>query len=191
MSLTYPDPVAATRALDDRPLASEAAVAGREPYTPVYARSGKARNGRKSVRTWMILAPVGALVLIGGAVAMIIGGEASPADAPLPMAAVPMVAPLQAGPAAPRDVAPSPVIATPVARAPAARVATQARASVPTSRSRPQAAVAVAPVEPAPVPAPTGPQPYLSVTEAPAVTAAPPPPTPVLPPEAVTGPPLD
>ena len=91
MSITYPDHIVV-----DRPVPSNAGtganpVVDSAPYTPVYARSGKARNGRKAVKTWMILAPIGALVLIGGGVAMAMGGEtAEPLDAPVAMASMPV-----------------------------------------------------------------------------------------------------
>ena len=76
MSITYPDHIVV-----DRPVAASAIAAtpspDNAPYTPVYARSGKARNGRKAVKTWMILVPIGAVVMIGGGVAMAIGGRSS------------------------------------------------------------------------------------------------------------------
>ena len=37
-------------------------------FVPRYAR---ARRAKKGVRTWMILAPIGALVLIGGGAAIV------------------------------------------------------------------------------------------------------------------------
>ncbi|MDI1282657.1 hypothetical protein [Brevundimonas sp.] len=190
MSITYPDHIAVNGSLATAPTP----VAESAPYTPVYARSGKARNGRKAVKTWMILVPIGAVVLIGGAVAMAIGGEASEPLGALvaveaPVVAVPIVAePLtDTAPAALVPAAPSATVteATPVVR------------PVAVSRSRtsmvpPRAAVTpvVAPAEPAPMPA--GPQPYLSVAEpAVGVAPSPPTPTPVLPSETLTGPPID
>ena len=41
-----------------------------EAYVPVYARSG-ARKSNKPLKTWMILAPLGVLVLGGAAAAML------------------------------------------------------------------------------------------------------------------------
>lgn len=41
-------------------------------FVPRYARTTKSK---KSVKTWMILAPIGAVVLLGSGVAMMMGGE--------------------------------------------------------------------------------------------------------------------
>lgn len=191
MSITYPDHIIA-----DRPVASNGVVgttpaAESAPYTPVYARSGKARNGRKAVKTWMILAPIGAVVLIGGGVAMAIGGDTSaPLGAPVPVESTPLAA-LPAADVAPvAAVAPVAVeTAAPIAPTRVARQATETRSLTPTARPRAEAAAVVAPAEPAPPPA--GPQPYVSATEPAAATVAPAAPTPVLPPETVTGAPID
>lgn len=188
MSITYPDHVAVNRptALAPTPTAESA------PYTPVYARSGKARNGRKAVKTWMILAPIGAVVLIGGAVAMAIGGQASePLGAPVSVEPTVMAAPIMAVPLT--DTAPAALVppAPPVAVAettPEVRPAALPRSRTSMVSTRAAVTPVVAPAEPAPTPA--GPQPYLSVA-GPAVVVAPSPPTPVLPPETVTGPPID
>ena len=179
MSITYPDHI-----MVDRPVASSAGagtapVVESAPYTPVYARSGKARNGRKAVKTWMILAPIGALVLIGGGVAMAIGGEAS---APLATAPMPFVAPMVP------ETAPL-ALATAVPPEPVARRVAETRSRSPVVRPRVEAGPVVAPVETAPTPA--GPRPYVSAAEPAAATISPPAPTPVLPPETVTGPPID
>lgn len=189
MSITYPDHIAS-----DRPLAGNtvgtASVAESVPYTPVYARSGKARNGRKAVRTWMILAPIGALVLIGGGVAISMGGEASaPLGAPVPVETLPPARPV--APEAAPMAAPTPAVAaaaTQAAPVPVARPAVETRSRAAVVRPRVVAEPVVAAVEPAPPPA--GPQPYLAAAE-PAATAAPAPSTPVLPPETVTGSPID
>ncbi|WP_339914758.1 hypothetical protein [uncultured Brevundimonas sp.] len=186
MTITYTDHEIPSHPYGGRVVADTAAVVDREPYTPVYARSGKARNGRKAVKTWMILAPVGAVVLIGGAAAMMMGGETtSSLGAPVPVAAPPAALPT------PEAVAPlsteAPVKTVIAAPAPAARPA--ARTATPFARVRPAAVVSVAPAEPAPVPA--GPQPYLSGTATPAATSLPPQSVPVLPPEPITSPPLD
>ena len=55
MSVTYTDQV---RPATPRP----GARVDSEAYVPVYARSG-ARSSNKPVKTWMILAPLGVLVL--------------------------------------------------------------------------------------------------------------------------------
>ncbi|WP_339933432.1 hypothetical protein [uncultured Brevundimonas sp.] len=189
MSITYPDHIVADRPVAGNATAGTAPVAESAPYTPVYARSGKARNGRKAVKTWMILAPVGALVLIGGGVAMAIGGNTSePLVAPVPIESMPAAAPVVAetAPSAVATPAPAQAIAQ-TAPAPVARQAAEPRNRAPAVRPRVEAAPVVAPVET--VAPPAGPQPYLSAAEP--AAAAPAPPTPVLPPETVTGPPID
>ena len=54
-------------------------------FVPRYARTTKSK---KSVKTWMILAPIGAVVLLGSGVAMMMGGEqaapAQPAETAVP-----------------------------------------------------------------------------------------------------------
>ncbi|HZV83954.1 MAG TPA: hypothetical protein VFF48_03115 [Brevundimonas sp.] len=129
-----------------------------EPFVPVYARRGKAaRRGGGQVRTWMILAPVGLLVLGGATVAMMMSGEervAAPlaeTSTPLPATtalaatlptALPVIespAPVEAAPAAVRK-APTPV--------PARRAAT--------TRPEPVAALTATPAStPAPATSPT------------------------------------
>lgn len=172
MSVTYTDQV--------RPAAARV---DSEAYVPVYARSG-ARTSNKPVKTWMILAPLGVLMVGGAAAAMLMQpGEATapaaieaapappaamtpPEVSPLTAATIPMETPagLTTAPIPPSDVVPTERrSALPVAPARSARVA-------------PRAAPAVAPVE---APVPTGPQPYLSV--APQVAPAPAPAT-VIPP---------
>ena len=62
MSVTYPDPL---KPYGDRvEVNPNADGASDEPFVPVYARTGKStrRNGGK-IKTWMILTPVGILVL--------------------------------------------------------------------------------------------------------------------------------
>ena len=189
MSVTYPDHIAVDRPVTAHPVSVGTADVDSAPYTTVYARSGKARTGRKAVKTWMILAPIGAVVLIGGGVAMAIGGEtADPVSSPGPVQPAPFAAPLDAG------IAPS-ALQTSAAgiEATSAPVATQTaegRRATPALRSV-EAAPAATPVETAPTP--TGPQPYLGADEpvTPALPSAPAPPTPVLPPEAVVSPPGD
>ena len=166
MSVTYTDQV--------RPAAARpAARVDGEAYVPVYARSG-ARKSNKPVKTWMILAPLGVL-LVGGAAAAMLMQPAEPAveeaapfaplaaqlaaseTAPLNAASIPMETPADlttATPIPPAAAAPVERRATPTSADPAPA---QARAA----RVAPRAA-APAPVVEAPV-APTGPQPYLSV----------------------------
>ena len=166
MSVTYTDQV--------RPAAARpAARIDGEAYVPVYARSG-ARKSNKPVKTWMILAPLGVLV-VGGAAAAVLMQPAEPAveeaapfaplaaqlaaseTAPLNTPSIPMETPADlttATPIPPAAAAPVERRATPTSADPAPA---QARAA----RVAPRAA-APAPVVEAPV-APTGPQPYLSV----------------------------
>lgn len=62
-----------------------------DAFVPRYAR---ARRARKGVRTWMILAPIGALVFLGGGAAMIMGGaESQPLVEPEPVS--PLIRPLE------------------------------------------------------------------------------------------------
>lgn len=156
MSVTYTDQI--------RPAAARV---DSEAYVPVYARSG-ARKSNKPVKTWMILAPLGALVVAGAAATMLMQPAAPVVEEPVPFAplaaqlAASEVAPLNA-PSIPMETPaelttavpiPPPAVA-PVERraAPAAR----APAQVQTARAAPAPAAVEAPVEA------TGPQPYLSV----------------------------
>jgi len=172
MTVTYPN---------DRPVADQPhAELNAEPFVPVYARTRKSTRSRKGgVKTWMILAPVGALVLGGVAVAMIVGGgEEAPATPLVEPAATAPVLPAQPllTEAAPLETV-APVVETAPAPAPVVRAApAPARRTAPAAASRPAPAPAPAtreaPVEPA------GPQPYtssLNTTPAtpPAATPAP------------------
>ncbi|HEY0599919.1 MAG TPA: hypothetical protein VGD32_07430, partial [Brevundimonas sp.] len=109
MSVTYPH---------DRPMpqGDHLDSVREEPFVPVYARTRRSARGRKGgLKTWMILAPIGVLVLGAGAAAMMMGGEDS---APAPLAepaATPPVLPAQ-----PLAAAPAPVEATPTPVAEAA-----------------------------------------------------------------------
>lgn len=80
MSITY---------TDDQNTQTETA------FVPSYAR----RSARpKKVRTWMVLAPIGAIALIGGGALMLMNGPSS-APAPLAEPAAPAVASLPVNPA--------------------------------------------------------------------------------------------
>jgi len=179
MSVTYPaDPL---KPYGDRvEVNPNVEGANDEPFIPVYARTGKSarRNGGK-IKTWMILTPVGIIVLAGlGAVALG-GGEqttsplAEPAVTAPVVPATPLPAPMASGlataPVVQTAPDPAPVLrqATPVRRVvPAAAPAR--RATAPTSR-----AAAPTPVARAVIPAPaTSPTPMLNMaptTPAPAV----------------------
>lgn len=178
MSLTYPNE---TDTLHDDAV-----------YTPVYAR-GKARSKKKGIKTWMILAPVGSVVLLGSAAMMLL--YASNETAPLVEAETPVVsamAPIAPEPslldsAAPVTTAsaPAPVTAAPVASAPVAREAAPVRRAQPAASRRVAEPVAAPVVEAAEPVVPTGPQPYAGTrtlntasspavaTSAPAATPAP------------------
>ncbi|MFK0300163.1 hypothetical protein ACIQTU_13200 [Brevundimonas sp. NPDC090276] len=177
MSVTYTDQVRSAAARNDA-----------EAYVPVYARS-RARKSNKPVKTWMILAPIGLLV-VGGAAAAMLMQPATPAveeaapfaplaaqlaaseTQPLTAPSIPMETPAELtsdAPIPPSVAAPVELRATPVTPARAARVTPRV--------------VAAEAVE-APV-APTGPQPYLSVapqTAAPTVVAPSAPVAPTTPP---------
>jgi hypothetical protein len=166
MSVTYTDQV--------RPAAARpAARVDGEAYVPVYARSG-ARKSNKPVKTWMILAPLGVLVVGGAAAAMLMQPAEPAVEEAAPFA--PLAAQLAASEIAPLNAASIPMetpadltTATPIppaAAAPVERRATPTSADLAPAQARaarvaPRAA-APAPVVEAPV-APTGPQPYLSV----------------------------
>lgn len=170
MTVTYPH---------DRPMPQgERLDAPREePFVPVYARTGRnARGGRKGgVKTWMILAPIGVLVLGGAAAALVMGQVDEPAPAPLvePAATAPVLPTQPLAIEAPVEAAAAPVVEATPAPAPVARRAAPARRTAP-APARPATPVATreAPAEPA------GPQPYtssLNTTPAAAPTPASPP----------------
>lgn len=163
MSLTYPD-----ARPEPQPIVPEMRSREAEPYTPVYARRPARRKGK--VKSWMVLAPVGALTVAAiGAWAIMNPGEqaAEPAAAePAPLAAPPLNTPAEpvlteaAGPESaviqpPAEAAPEPVVAAP---APTARTARAEPAPSPAQRAaEPEAA------EPA---LPEGPQAYEAVVAA-------------------------
>jgi hypothetical protein len=160
-----------------------------EPFVPVYARRGKAARGANSgkVKTWMILAPLGVIVL-GGIVAMTMLDTGGDAAAPLaePAATAPVVsatplietapatsastpAPVQAAPAAApapvqreaaparRAAAPAPVRRAATPTAPRPAAAPAARAATPAPASPATSALNTAPTPPAQQPAPPAP----------------------------------
>ncbi|MES2861223.1 MAG: hypothetical protein V4701_07100 [Pseudomonadota bacterium] len=141
-------------------------------FVPSYARGARRK---KPVRTWMILAPIGALALIGGGAAMMLGGErdAAPLVEPetaviQPVAATPLESSTLPSNASASIAPPTPTVAPrAAAQAPSAPPAVQRRQAAPVER---RAAPVVTPrVETAPEP--TGPQPYSApTTSAPAAT---------------------
>ena len=166
MSLTYPH---------DRPLPHDpvAPAAREEPYVPVYARTrrttGRSRDG---VRAWMILAPIGVLVLGGAAAAlMFAGGEDA---APVPLAEPAATAPVL--PTQPLTVAAVPVQAAPVEAVPAPAPVVRRAAPAPVRRrgATPAPAATAEPATPRVVveAEPTAPQAYTStLNTAPAAEA--------------------
>lgn len=148
-------------------------------FVPAYARGTRRK---KPVRTWMILAPIGALALIGGGAAMMLqGGETS---APLAEPAQVMAEPLAVQPltpAAPLESSTLPDNASASIAPPTpAPVVTERRAAPATVVQRRQAAPVERSAEPAPVaprvetpPAPTGPQPYTATQSLNAAPSAP------------------
>lgn len=161
-----------------------------ETFVPVYARTRTSRTRKKGVRTWMILAPVGLLVIGGAAAATMTMNRGEPA-APLaepavtapviPETPMPMTAPTaeSMAPMAPVDAAPAPVERE-AAPAPVRREATARRAaprveaappapapapSVPIQSSPSTTTLNTAPAQanPAPVAIPTPPPPVIPV----------------------------
>ena len=68
MSMTYTNP-AYPRA--ETPDYARSETTGDVAFVPRYARTARSR---KPVRTWMILAPIGAVVLLGGGALLLAGG---------------------------------------------------------------------------------------------------------------------
>jgi hypothetical protein len=192
MSVTYPaDP---TKPYGDRiempRVDPHAELTNDEPFVPVYARRGKARTGQSKIKSWMILAPVGAIVLGGIGAMMFMGGSEEVAT---PLAEPAATAPVVSALPAPVDAATAPLTPqsapAPVAAAPVVREATPVRRAAPAPTPRREAAPAPAPTAPRVVtPAPAaGPQPYApapaasptstlnTATPAPSPTPAPPP----------------
>lgn len=129
-------------------------------FVPRYARPTKSK---KSVKTWMILAPIGAVVLLGSGVAVMMGGEQTAPAQPAETAAPAMQTAPAAMTAAQAPVTPAPVEVAPTSAAastPAAAPAPVARRAEPVARrvapavERPAAARVETPA------APAGPQPY-------------------------------
>lgn len=162
MTVTYTDDT-----VRNEPMADEV-------FVPRYARTGRARS-KGGIRTWMILAPIGALAVIGGGALMVMGGNSggeataqAETAAPLVQPAVPLES--STAPAASASTAlPSNATISDVTPAPVVREAPPA--PPPAIQRRQPAQRSVAPAEPAPVveqaPAvPTGPQPYVATPPA-------------------------
>ena len=138
-----------------------------ETFVPVYARSRTASKRKGGVKTWMILAPIGAVVVLGGAAAMLMGGGEETVEPALVEPAA--TAPVFPATPVPTDVAAAPLTSaatpTPVEMAQQPTPAPVARTSEPARRAAPAPARRAAPA-PAPAArvetpaAPTNPQPY-------------------------------
>ena len=142
------------------------------PYVPAYAR-GRAKS-RKKVKTWMILAPIGAAILVGGGALMVMGGG----EESMPLAESEIAAPvLPAAGLTPAPATPDLAASTAMTPAPVVNVpqpAVEPAAPVVQRRAAPERAAPVAaPVVEAPV-EPTGPRPFVSEAS-PATSAATPP----------------
>lgn len=158
MTVTYTDDT-----VRNEPMADEV-------FVPRYARTGKSHS-KGGIRTWMILAPIGALAVLGGGAVMMMGGDAgdealvaSEAPAPLIQPAVPLES--STGPAA-LAIGDLPGNATISEAAPAPVVREAPPAPPPAVQRRQPLQRGAAPVEAAPTveqaPAvPTGPQPYVA-----------------------------
>ncbi len=159
MTVTYTEDTVGNDALQD------------EIFVPRYARTNGGRK-KGGVRAWMILAPVGALALLGGAAMIWMSGDTGETalvaqEPPAPM--IQSAAPLESSTSttALTSGLPSNVTiteATPVAATPAPVARDVAPEPVAVQRRAPVQRQA-APVEPAPVVEtapvePTGPQPY-------------------------------
>lgn len=150
------------------------APAVNDTYVPAYARKPVRQ---KKVRTWMVLAPIAAVALIGGGAYMLMnsGGETT---APLvePVSA-PVASPMVAAPTTEAAAAPMTATATPApveaAPAPVARTVAPVRSAPPVAR-RESTPVRSTPTPRVEAPAePTGPQPYAGAASLNAATPAP------------------
>jgi hypothetical protein len=146
MSMTYADAKPDIASMD----ATDRATDG--VFVPRYAQ--RRHKSNKPVKTWMIIAPIGALAVIGTAAALMMGGgeqaapaapvesvsTLAPATQTAPTALAPVETPLaepapaEANPAAeptPRRAEPAPRRAAPAVERPAARVETPAEPTGP------------------------------------------------------------
>ena len=169
MTLTYPH---------DRPLPHDShldATRTEEPFVPVYARTRSARGRKGGLKAWMILAPIGVLVLGAGAAALMSGGDEATAPLAEPAATAPVLtaqpllteaAPVAETPVAAVEATPAPApVVRRAAPAPVRRAAAPARAPAAAPTTAPRTATA---------PQPAGPQPYTATLNAtPTATPAP------------------
>ena len=186
MTYTYTQDTMAPR-LEREPVTTEQDAV----FTPSYARRPVKQ---KKLKTWMVLAPIGALALIGGAATMLLtgGDETQPLAEPAPtaVASTPLVPATVSPPLSSTPVAsmPAPAVVTP---APVVRQAAPVRRAAPVTRSEPARNASPAPRMQAPAD-PTGRQAYSPSVAASTSSPAVPTSTPVTPPApAITVQPLN
>lgn len=156
-----------------------------ETFVPSYARGSRKK---KSVKTWMILAPIGALALLGGGAALMMSDQPEAAALAEPAT---LSAPLPAATSTPVESSslPSNAVIEPAATPPAPVVREAAPTPPPAVRARNvQPSRAVRPAEaPAPVVRdaapvqPSGPTPYVAPSTTPSTATPPAPSIPVAP----------
>ena len=138
-----------------------------DTYVPAYARKPVRQ---KKVRTWMVLAPIAAVALIGGGAFMLMNNGGETAQPLVEPAAAPAASPMTpAAPATEAAAAPMTSAATPTPVAATSALAPVVREAAPARRTAPVAARSEStPATTAPridMPAqPSGPQPYAAAT---------------------------
>jgi len=194
--------MSSTYSNEPTPYAERVEPVDAEPFIPVYARKRSSRR-KGGVKTWMILAPVGALALGGIAAALIMGNGEKTAEPVLVESAATLPV-LPATPMAPAATLPTPALTIDTTDVPpAVAVREQApvrRATAPAPARRVAsvpAATATSTTRAETPPTPTTPQPYAISPGAPSASASTPipAPTPTLPVEprapAITTQPLE
>ncbi|KDP95899.1 hypothetical protein ER13_06425 [Brevundimonas sp. EAKA] len=160
MSMTYADVTTNTAAVDATGRSAD------EVFVPRYAQRRSRSN--KSVKTWMIIAPIGALAVIGTAAALMMGGDAPAAPA---SSAQPLSTPAPQMQTAPTALTP---VETPLAQPVPVQTTPQTTPAPVPRRAEPAVRRAAPSAPPAERPAPrvdrpvepTGPRPYSAATAA-------------------------
>lgn len=142
MSMTYADVTTNTAAVDATGRSTD------EVFVPRYAQRRSRSN--KTVKTWMIIAPIGCLAVIGTAAALMMGGDAPAAPTALTPVETPLAQPVPVQTTPQTTPAPVPRRAEPAVRR-------AAPSAPPAERPAPRVDT---PVEP------TGPRPYSAATAA-------------------------
>lgn len=165
MSMTYTDNTASNLGRGSRPLTPAGAPRTpevEEPIVPSYLR--RTARPQKKMRSWMILAPIGGLVLLGGAVVMLFNPAeepAAPLAEPAPVTAPAAGEPTLTSPSALEASAGAPVVITEAPAAPVATAPVARTASAASSQAASEAAE------------PTGPRPYTPNPSTQALNTAP------------------